>query len=73
MKKFLKGSILAVLGLVIFALLVTGGNIAIFWSIFNWIQDGIHEITGLDTPLAKALAALVLAAIVMLPFLKVLL
>ena len=53
--------------------LTTGANILFFWTIFNWIQNLIHVMTGFDVFFAKALASFFLAAVVMFPFGKVIL
>ena len=68
MKKFIRNAVLVIIGLFLLFLLLTGGNLLFFWSIFNWIQGGVRGITGLDVQLSKALAALLLAVLVMLPF-----
>ncbi len=65
--KIIRIILLIVLGLILLIALVTGANILFFWSIFAWIQSTIHSTTGLDVPLTKGLAALIMAAVVMFP------
>jgi hypothetical protein len=69
LRKVLIGII--VLGIII--ALTTGANVWFFWSIFNWLQTFVHAISGLDAPLAKAVAAILMIAVVMLPLGKVVL
>lgn len=71
MKQFIKVTLLSVIGVLLLVLLVTGGNILFFWTIFNWLQNIIHSLTGFDTTITKALVALILAILVMLPFGKI--
>lgn len=65
--KIIRIILLLTLSLILLIALVTGANILFFWSIFAWIQSTIHSTTGLDVPLTKGLAALVMAAVVMFP------
>lgn len=73
MRNFIRGAFVFLISLFLLILLITGGNMLIFWNIFNWIQGSIHVITGLDTQFSKVFAALALAVIVMLPFGRIIL
>lgn len=65
--KIIKYICLGILGLLLIVVLLTGINILFFWSIFNWLQDIIHQATGLNESLVKGLAAILMAFIVMFP------
>ena len=66
MNKIVKMVLLGVVAVIIVIALITGSNIFFFWSIFDWFQDAI-VIAGLNPLLAKAIASLLLAVVVMLP------
>lgn len=57
----------AVLGLIFLVILITGANIFFFWSIFNWLQGIIGQISGWDGLFAKGIAALLMTGVVVLP------
>ena len=67
MKKFGKILVVLVIVAIILVALITGTNILFFWSIFNYFQQMIMSVTGIDVALAKGLAALILALVIMLP------
>lgn len=71
--KIIKFILIFIVVVGIFIALITGANILWFWSIFNWLQNLIHITTGCDALIAKALASIILAAIVMLPIGKIIL
>jgi len=65
--KIIKYICLGILGLLLIIALLTGINILFFWSIFSWLQNIIQQTTGLDASLAKGLAAILMAFIVLFP------
>ena len=71
--KIIKFILIFIIVVGIFTALITGANICWFWSVFNWLQNLIHVTTGFDALIAKALASIILAAVVMLPIGKVIL
>ena len=73
MEKIIRNVVVAIVIIISLLVLIAIGNIAFFVSIFNWVQHSIHIITGLDTPLAKGIAALFLAAVVAFPLFGIIL
>ena len=69
--KIIRMVVISVIVLILLIALITGSNILFFWSIFGWLQNSVQSITGLDAPLAKAIAAIFTAVIVMLPLGKI--
>jgi len=66
-KNFLKGLVVFAIILILLIVLITGGNILFFWSIFEWLQGMIQINAGFDAPLAKGVAAIAMGIIVVLP------
>ncbi|MEI6835786.1 MAG: hypothetical protein WCK59_03050 [Candidatus Falkowbacteria bacterium] len=66
-KSFLKGLVVFAIILILVIVLLTGGNILFFWSVFEWLQGIIQVNAGLDAPLAKGVAAIAMGIIVVLP------
>lgn len=65
--KIMRIALLAALSLIFLIALITGANILFFWSIFDWFCGTITNTTGIDNQLAKGLAALIMAALMMFP------
>jgi hypothetical protein len=70
--RIIRTILLIVLGLLLLIALLTGANILFFWSIFSWLQNTIQINAGLDGTLAKGIAAIIMAGVVMLPLGKLL-
>lgn len=66
-RNILKGIVIGVIVIGVIIVLITGGNIFFFWSIFHWLYGEIQVITGMDAQLAKGVAAIFTAIFVALP------
>jgi hypothetical protein len=66
MRKIVKVVLVVVIFLTISVALITGLNLLFFWSAFDWFQ-GLIVIAGVNPLLAKSIASLLLAIVVMLP------
>lgn len=67
LKKIVRTVIITAVILVITIVIIALGNIAFFVSIFNWLQRSIHNVTGLDSTLAKGIAAFLVAVVIAFP------
>jgi hypothetical protein len=65
--KIVRTVIITAVILVIIIVMIALGNIAFFVSIFNWLQRSIHNVTGLDSTLAKGIAAFLVAVVIAFP------
>lgn len=67
LSKVVRQIVIAVIVLILFAVLFATGQIIFLIQIFAWIETKVRAFTGLDTLLAKGLAALIMGGLLALP------
>jgi len=73
MKNIGKIVAIIVISVLVLIALLTGANILFFWSIFGFIEKAVIAATGLDSNLARALAALAVSLLFVFPIGKMIL